>query len=121
VRAAPSSGSLWSEVVPAPEGPPLYPAREATYAIDPQTLRAVRRYPVGGSTAAISPDGATLATRPIEHGLTRVRVAIQAEMGRKPPSAFARVRLLSLSAAQHRISRHFDDGRNWFRTATSRV
>jgi hypothetical protein len=76
VRAAPSSGSLWSEVVPAPEGPLLYPAREATPAIDPQTLRAVRRYPVGGSTAAISPDGATLATRPVEQGLTRVRVAI---------------------------------------------
>jgi WD40 repeat protein/DNA-binding SARP family transcriptional activator len=61
VRAAPSSGSVWSEVVSTPDGPLLYPTPEATYAIDPETLRTVRRYPVGGSTAAVSADGATLA------------------------------------------------------------
>jgi WD40 repeat protein/DNA-binding SARP family transcriptional activator len=33
----------------------------ATYAIDAETLRVVRRYPVGAFTTAVSPDGATLA------------------------------------------------------------
>jgi WD40 repeat protein/DNA-binding SARP family transcriptional activator len=61
VRAAPSSGPVRSEVVSTPGGPLLYPTPEATYAIDPETLRMVRRYPVGGSTAAVSADGATLA------------------------------------------------------------
>jgi WD40 repeat protein/DNA-binding SARP family transcriptional activator len=35
--------------------------RAATYAIDADTLRVVRRYPVGAFTTAVSPDGATLA------------------------------------------------------------
>jgi WD40 repeat protein len=35
--------------------------RPATYAIDADTLRVVRRYPVGAFTTAVSPDGATLA------------------------------------------------------------
>ena len=34
---------------------------EATYAIDADTLRVVRRYPVSASSTAISPDGRTLA------------------------------------------------------------
>ena len=33
----------------------------ATYAIDADSLRVVRRYPVGAFTTAVSPDGATLA------------------------------------------------------------
>jgi DNA-binding SARP family transcriptional activator/WD40 repeat protein len=35
--------------------------RPATYAIDADSLRVVRRYPVGAFTTAVSPDGATLA------------------------------------------------------------
>ena len=35
--------------------------RAATYAIDADSLRVVRRYPVGAFTTAASPDGATLA------------------------------------------------------------
>jgi WD40 repeat protein/DNA-binding SARP family transcriptional activator len=35
--------------------------RAATYAIDADSLRVVRRYPVGAFTTAVSPDGATLA------------------------------------------------------------
>ena len=39
----------------------IYAASDATYAIDAQTLRVVRRYPVGAWTSGISPDGGTLA------------------------------------------------------------
>ena len=60
VRAAPS-GSFWSEPLPAPDGHLLYTTRDATYAIDPDTLRAVRRYALGGDSAGISADGRTVA------------------------------------------------------------
>jgi WD40 repeat protein len=40
---------------------PGEPKRPATYAIDADSLRVVRRYPVGAFTTAVSPDGATLA------------------------------------------------------------
>jgi WD40 repeat protein len=39
----------------------VYADPDATYVIDAQTLRVLRRYPVGAYTTGISPDGATLA------------------------------------------------------------
>ena len=39
----------------------IYGGREATYAIDAETLRVVRRYPVGAYTTGISADGRMLA------------------------------------------------------------
>ena len=59
VRVAPSR-SFSAELLSAPDGRLLYATRDATYAIDPETLRVVRRYPVGGSSAN-SADGTTLA------------------------------------------------------------
>ncbi len=59
VRVAPS-GSFAGELLSAPDGRVLYATGDATYAIDPETLRVVRRYPVGGSSAN-SANGATLA------------------------------------------------------------
>jgi WD40 repeat protein len=44
-----------------PDGRLLIASNKATYAIDADTLRVVRRYPVGGYTTAVSPDGDTLA------------------------------------------------------------
>ena len=61
VRAAPSSGSYWSELLPTPDGRLLHSSLDETYAIDAETLRVVRRYPVGGSSLGLSPNGATLA------------------------------------------------------------
>ena len=43
--------------------------RAATYAIDADSLRVVRRYPVGAFTTAVSPDGATLALGQIDGGV----------------------------------------------------
>jgi WD40 repeat protein/DNA-binding SARP family transcriptional activator len=54
-------GLLPSEPVSTPEGRLLYPTPKTTYAIDAETLRVVRRYPLGGLSAGISADGATLA------------------------------------------------------------
>ena len=59
-RVAPS-GSYWAGLLSAPDGRLLYATPDATYAIDPKALRVVRRYPVGGLSAGISADGATLA------------------------------------------------------------
>ena len=59
----------------APDGRLLVSTTRATYAIDAQTLRVVRRYPVGGGALAISPDGATLAlggANPSEDGGVRL-------------------------------------------------
>jgi DNA-binding SARP family transcriptional activator/WD40 repeat protein len=39
----------------------VYADPDATYVIDAQTLRVLRRYPVGAYTTGVSPDGATLA------------------------------------------------------------
>jgi WD40 repeat protein len=43
------------------DGRVLVASEEATYAIDADTLRVVRRYPVGANTTGVSADGATLA------------------------------------------------------------
>jgi DNA-binding SARP family transcriptional activator/WD40 repeat protein len=59
-RIAPRS-SGFAGVHQAPDGRLLYPGDKATVAVDPETLRVVRRYPVGGFTGAINADGTTLA------------------------------------------------------------
>ena len=60
VFVAPGSGL--SRLGTAADGQLIYGGEEATYAIDPDTLRVSRRYPVGGAyTTGISADGATLA------------------------------------------------------------
>ena len=59
VRIAPRS-SL-SGLSSTPHGRLIYGGREATYAIDAETLRLVRRYPVGAYTTGISADGRVLA------------------------------------------------------------
>jgi WD40 repeat protein/DNA-binding SARP family transcriptional activator len=54
------SGSYWADLLSTPDGRVLYTTSDATYAIDPEALRVVRRYPVGGRSAGISADGKTL-------------------------------------------------------------
>jgi WD40 repeat protein/DNA-binding SARP family transcriptional activator len=44
-----------------PDGRVIWTGNHATYVIDPQTLRVVRRYPVGGRTLDIDADDGTLA------------------------------------------------------------
>ena len=44
-----------------PNGRVIYTGAGRTYEIDAQTLRTVRRYPVGGRSSGISADGSTLA------------------------------------------------------------
>jgi WD40 repeat protein/DNA-binding SARP family transcriptional activator len=58
-RVAPRSSSI--PPLPSPDRRLLVASDEATYAVDAETLRVVRRYPVGALSAAISPDGRTLA------------------------------------------------------------
>ena len=62
IRVAPRSNSF-TPVISAPDGGLLVVTDMATYAVDPQTLRVARRYLVGGETAALSPDGGTLALK----------------------------------------------------------
>ena len=45
----------------APHGRLLLSSNQATYAVDAETLRVLRHYPVGARTNAISPDGNTMA------------------------------------------------------------
>jgi WD40 repeat protein/DNA-binding SARP family transcriptional activator len=67
VRVAPRSSTFGMPrstpfgVRSTPGGRQLVASDEATYAIDADTLRVVRRYPVGAFSTGISPDGATLA------------------------------------------------------------
>jgi WD40 repeat protein len=61
VRVAPR----WSRPWPPPpsvsaDGRLFIPSDRATHAIDADTLRVVRRYPVGAYTTGVSPDGDTL-------------------------------------------------------------
>jgi WD40 repeat protein/DNA-binding SARP family transcriptional activator len=58
-RVAPRSSSI--PPLSSPDGRLLIVSAGATYAVDPVTLRVIRRYPVGALSAAISPDGPTLA------------------------------------------------------------
>ena len=74
-RPVPVAGVGLSHLQMAPDGRLLVSTTRATYAIDAQTLRVVRRYPVGGGALAISPDGATLAlggANPSEDGGVRL-------------------------------------------------
>jgi WD40 repeat protein/DNA-binding SARP family transcriptional activator len=57
-RVAPRSGL---PPLASPDGRMLVTTDNTTYAVDMETLRSVRDYPVGGVTSAISPDGRTLA------------------------------------------------------------
>ena len=59
VRVA--SGTSLSGLSATTDGRLLYGGRETTYAIDEETLRVVRRYPVGGFRTGLSADGSTLA------------------------------------------------------------
>ena len=59
VRVAPTASSV--PLLSAETGHLIEVTREATYAIDPRTLRVVRRYSVGGRAARINSDGRTLA------------------------------------------------------------
>ena len=66
VRVAPRSSPRDAPLHPVrgastPGGRQLVASDEATYALDADTLRVVRRYPVGAFSTEISPDGATLA------------------------------------------------------------
>jgi WD40 repeat protein/DNA-binding SARP family transcriptional activator len=60
------TAAQWSQTWPSPpsmssDGRLLIASNNATYAIDADTLRIVRRYPVGAYTTGVSPDGGTLA------------------------------------------------------------
>jgi WD40 repeat protein len=65
VRVGPS-GPDTASLLSTSDGRLLYPSKDATYAIDPETLSIVRRYPVGADSAAISPDGGTLAVETMD-------------------------------------------------------
>jgi WD40 repeat protein/DNA-binding SARP family transcriptional activator len=68
VRVVPRSGLL---PLSSPDGRLLVTTDTTTYAVDMETLRVVRDYPVGGVTNAISPDGSTLAIE-TDHGALRL-------------------------------------------------
>jgi WD40 repeat protein len=53
----------------SPDGRLLVSSDRATYAVDPETLRVVRRYPVGALTNALSADGSTLALEDVDGSL----------------------------------------------------
>ena len=61
VRVAPRSSPGISRPLSTPDGRLLVASDEQTYSIDADTLRVVRRYPVGAFSTGISADGATLA------------------------------------------------------------
>jgi WD40 repeat protein len=61
VRVAPRSSPTPGQLHPTPDGRLLVASDEQTYAIDADTLRVVRRYPVGAFSTGMSVDGATLA------------------------------------------------------------
>ena len=52
-----------------PDGRLLVSSDRATYAVDAETLRVVRRYPVGALTNGMSADGSTLAVEDVEGSL----------------------------------------------------
>ena len=73
VRIAPRSttpGPLSS-----PDGHLVVSSDKATYAVDAETLRVVRRYRVGALTAGISADGSTLAVEDPDGSLRLVDLA----------------------------------------------
>ena len=73
VRVASRSVSI--NPLMSPRGRLLASSDRATYAIDAETLRVVRRYPVGAFSSAISPDGSTLAIEDTDGGLRLLDLA----------------------------------------------
>jgi DNA-binding SARP family transcriptional activator/WD40 repeat protein len=73
VRVAPRSASTPPRL--SPDGRLIVATDEATYAIDAETLRVIRRYPVGALSAALSPDGSTLAIHAVDGGLRLLDLA----------------------------------------------
>jgi DNA-binding SARP family transcriptional activator/WD40 repeat protein len=67
VQVAPRSTS--TQPLSSPDGRLLVSSDRATYAVDAETLRVERRYPVGALTAGISGEGSTLALEDVEGSL----------------------------------------------------
>jgi WD40 repeat protein len=67
VRVAPRSTTTPPRS--SPDGRVLVSSDKATYAVDAETLRVDRRYPVGALTAGISADGSTLAVEDVDGSL----------------------------------------------------
>ena len=89
VRVAPRSTTAGP--VSSPEGRLIVPTDRATYVVDPERLRVVRRYRIGALTAGISADGSTLAVedpdgslRVLDLNSGRVRTLAGAAAGVKP-------------------------------------
>ena len=77
-----------------PDGRLLVPADRGVKALDAETLRVIRRYPVRGAAAAVSPDGRTLAIEPPGGGLGLLdlasgRVRTLTGPGAGSPTAFS--------------------------------
>jgi len=73
VRVA--SRSVSTRPLMSQDGRLLASTNRATYAIDAEALRVVRRYPVGAFSLAISPDGSTLAIEDTAGGLRLLDLA----------------------------------------------
>ena len=73
VRVAPRSTS--TAPMRSPDGRLLFSSDRATYAVDAETLRVERRYPVGALTAGISADGRTLAVEDVDGSLRLIDLA----------------------------------------------
>jgi WD40 repeat protein/DNA-binding SARP family transcriptional activator/DNA polymerase III delta prime subunit len=89
VRVAPRSTTQGP--ISSPDGRLVVSSDKATYVVDAETLRVVRRYPVGALTAGISADGSTLAVEDVEGSLRvldlasgRVRTLAGAAAGVRP-------------------------------------
>jgi DNA-binding SARP family transcriptional activator/WD40 repeat protein len=79
----------------SPDGRLVFSSDKATYAVDAETLRVVRRYRVGALSAGISADGGTLAVedpdgslRVLDLGSGRVRTLAGAAAGATPEQVF---------------------------------
>jgi DNA-binding SARP family transcriptional activator/WD40 repeat protein len=73
VRVAPRSTS--TAPMSSSDGRLLFSSDKATYAVEAQTLRVDRRYPVGALTAGISADGGTLAVEDMDGSLRLLDLA----------------------------------------------
>ena len=89
VRVAPRSTS--AAPLSTPDGRLLVSSDRATYAVDAEALRVVRRYPVGALTNGLSADGSTLAIEGVDGSLRvldlssgRVRTLAGAAAGVSP-------------------------------------
>jgi WD40 repeat protein/DNA-binding SARP family transcriptional activator/energy-coupling factor transporter ATP-binding protein EcfA2 len=73
VRVAPRSTS--TAPMSSPDGRLLFSSDNATYAVDAETLRVDRRYPVGALTTGLSADGSTLAVEDVDGSLRLLDLA----------------------------------------------